>query len=257
MNPIVSVYTAVLWQPLYNGLIFFYHVLPGHDLGLAIVALTVVIRLILAPLLWRGQRSQRELALLQPEVKKIQEKFKKDREAQGKAMMELYASHRVNPFSGCLTLVLQLPILIALLQVFNHGLDASSLTYLYSFVARPETIRAVAFGFLDLAKGNLYLGAVAALTQFVQTKLASPPTPPPTGGRGAGGEAQGVDFTRALQWQTTYFFPLIILFWSYSLPAALTLYWTVMNVFGIVEQFILQGSVKKVMASLVWNRKAS
>ena len=65
-------YTVALWQPLYNGLIFFYNAIPGHDLGLAIIALTIVIRLLLSPFLYKAQRSQRELAVLQPEIKKIQ-----------------------------------------------------------------------------------------------------------------------------------------------------------------------------------------
>jgi len=241
MNLLTIVYTNVLWQPLYNGLIFFYNVIPGHDLGLAIVALTLIIRLILSPFLSRAQRSQRELAVLQPEIKRIQERFKKDKEAQGKAMMELYATHKVNPFSGCLILLLQLPILIALFQVFRTGLDESSLTHLYAFITNPGPLKTLSFGILDLTKGSIYLGAVAAVTQYFQTKLAVPP--PPADGSQAG------DFAKALQWQTTYFFPLIILFWSYTLPSALTLYWTAMNIFGIVEQFVLQGHL-----SLPWKR---
>lgn len=235
MNIFTYLYTHILWQPLYNGLIFFYNAIPGHDLGLAIVALTLVIRLILSPFLSKAQRSQRELAVLQPEIKKIQERFKKDKEAQGRAMMELYAAHKVSPFSGCLILLLQLPILIALFQVFRTGLDGASLTYLYAFVTNPGALRTVSFGILDLTKGNIYLGVVAAATQYFQTKLAAPPP--------AADGSQVGDFAKALQWQTTYFFPLIILFWSYTLPAALTLYWTVMNIFGIIEQFILQGRV--------------
>ncbi|OHA04257.1 MAG: hypothetical protein A3J58_00810 [Candidatus Sungbacteria bacterium RIFCSPHIGHO2_02_FULL_52_23] len=238
-------YTVALWQPLYNGLIFFYNAIPGHDLGLAIIALTIVIRLLLSPFLYKAQRSQRELAVLQPEIKKIQERFKKDKEAQGKAMMELYATHKVNPFSGCLILLLQLPILIALFQVFRTGLDAGSLSYLYSFVANPGALGTTSFGILDLTKGSIYLGVVAAVTQYAQTKLATPP-PSPDG-------AQGGDFAKALQWQTTYFFPLIILFWSYSLPSALTLYWTAMNIFGILEQLILHRQLHRQL----WKQKAS
>jgi len=237
MNIFLFLYTEVLWRPLFNGLVFFYNTLPGRDLGVAIIALTIGIRLVLAPLLWKAQAGQKKLAVIQPELKKLQEKHKGNREAQSKALMELYAVHRVNPFSGCLILLIQLPILIALFQVFNSGLDAVSLGYTYAFLTRPEVFDPISFGFLDLTKGNIWLGAVAAATQFLQTKLSAPP-PAPGGGTGG-------DFTKALQWQTTYFFPLLILLWSYSLPAALTLYWTAMNLFGIVEQLILQGRMKK------------
>lgn len=232
MNPLIYLYTEILWQPLFNGLVFFYNIVPGHDLGVAIILLTIVIRLVLAPLLWKAQAAQKKLAFIQPELKKIQEKHKGNKEAQSKALMELYAAHQVNPFSGCLVLLIQLPILIALFQVFQSGLDAASLTYVYTFLARPDVLHPISFGFLDLTRGALWLGAIAATTQFFQTKLSAPP-PAPDG-------ATGGDFAKALQWQTTYLFPLLILFWSYSLPAALTLYWTAMNLFGIVEQIILK-----------------
>lgn len=233
MNPLVYLYTEFLWRPLFNGLVFFYNVLPGPDLGAAIIALTVVIRLVLSPLLWKAQHAQRRMALLQPELKRIQDQHKGNREAQGKAVMELYASHKVNPLSGCVVLLIQLPILIALFQVFRQGFEVSALEYLYPFIQNPGALNALSFGILDLSQGNIYLGVLAALTQYVQTKLAAPPALP------AGGSSGGGDFAKALQWQTTYFFPLLILFWSYTLPSALTLYWTTLNLFGIMQEIIV------------------
>lgn len=233
MNPLMYLYTEFLWRPLFNGLVFFYTILPGHDLGIAIVALTIVIRLILTPFLIKGQHAQQRLAAVQPHVSRIQERHKGDREAQGKAMMALYAEHKINPLSGCLVLLIQLPVLIAMLQVFRHGFDVASLNYLYSFISNPGALNPHSFGVLDLSKGNLVLGVLAAGTQFLQTKLAAPPTPP------AASAGSGGDFTKALQWQTTYLFPLLILFWSYSLPSALTLYWTTLNSLGIVQEIIL------------------
>ena len=120
-------YNELLWRPLFNGLIFFYTVLPVADLGIAIIALTIIIRTILAPVLWKAQKAQKELQIIQPEIKKIQGQFKNDKEGQGKALMELYARHKVNPFSGCLLMLIQFPILIALLNVFQN-FDASRLS---------------------------------------------------------------------------------------------------------------------------------
>lgn len=220
-------YTEVLWRPLFNGLVWLYAIMPGRDLGLAIVALTLVIRFALAPLLTRAQDSQRAMQRLQPEVKKIQQAAKKNKEEQGRALMALYAENKVNPFFTFLALAVQLPILIAMFQVFREGLEPASLTYLYSFIPHPGSLNPISFGILDLAAGNLYLGVVAALTQYFQTKLTAP-APAPDAGRG--------DFASVLQWQTTYLFPGLILVWSYTLPSALTLYWTVMNVFGIVQE---------------------
>lgn len=211
-------------------MVWFYTVLPGQDLGLAIIALTVAIRVLLTPLLAKGQKAQKNLALLQPEIKKIQDNLKNNREAQSRALMELYAKHKVNPFSGCLLMVLQLPVLIALFGVFRSGLEPSALSYLYAFVENPGALNPLAFGLLDLSKGNLYLGAVAALTQYFQTKLTMPQQSPRSGG----------DFARALSQQSLYIFPVVILVWSYTLPSALTLYWTVLNVFGILQELIVK-----------------
>ena len=229
MNPFAYIYTEFLWRPLFNGLVGLYVALPGHDLGLAIAALTVLIRVILMPLLNRAQESQRTMQILQPKVKQIQETMKKDREAQGRALMALYAEHHVNPFFAFLALAVQLPILIALFQVFRQGLHPESLRYLYAFVPHPTLLNPITFGLLNLTRGNLYLGVLAALTQYVQTKLATPPSAP---------SANKNDFATMLQWQTTYIFPGLILVWSYTLPSALTLYWTVMNTFGIVQELL-------------------
>lgn len=230
MGILSTIFTEVLWRPLFNGLVFFYSALPWHDLGVAIVLLTIAIRLILAPLMGRARKAQHELAKIQPEIKKIQEKYKDNKEAQTKALMEFYAANKVNPFSGCVLMLVQLPILIALFSVFNTGFDPKELIYLYSFISHPGSLNTVSFGVLDLAKGNIVLGIFAAATQYYQTKLTLHANPPSSGGQG--------DFAQALQWQSLYLFPLIILAWSYSLPSALTLYWTVLNLFGIIQEII-------------------
>ncbi len=223
-------YNELLWRPLFNGLIFFYNTFPGQDFGLAIIALTIIIRLLLTPIFIKAQHAQKKLGLLQPEIKKVQEQHKNNKEAQGKAMMELYAAHQVNPFSGCLMMLLQLPILIALFGVFQGVFKPENLSYLYSFIQNPGVLNPLSFGILDLSRGNIYLGALAALTQYVQSKLTLIATSP---------SAEKGEFTKILQWQTLYFLPVLVLFWSYSLPSALTLYWTVLNFLGILQEIIL------------------
>lgn len=203
-----------------------YAVIPGSDFGVAIIAFTLVLRVFLLPLHWKAKKAQQNLSALQPEVKKIQEKFNNDREGQGKALMALYAEKKVNPFSGCFPILIQLPILFALFQIFQSGFDPSFVSYLYSFVPNPGTVDPVAFGFLDLSKGNIALGFFAALTQYIQTKISLPPAPPPS---------DKPDFSQILQKQSLYVIPLMLLFFSYSFPAALTLYWTVLNIFGILQ----------------------
>ena len=231
MNPFLIIYNEILWRPLFNGLVFFYNTLPGSDLGLSIIALTITIRTLLIPLMYKAQKAQRDLAIIQPKIKQLQEKHKDDREAQGKALMALYAEHKVNPFSGCLVTLIQLPVLIALFQVFRNGFDVSLLSYLYHFVNNPGALNPISFGVLNLSKGNIYLGIIASLTQYFQIKLTMPPD---------ASSPRAGDFSHAMRIQSMYVFPLLILLWSYSLPSALTLYWTVVNIFGIVQEVIVK-----------------
>lgn len=222
-------YNELLWRPLFNGLIFFYTILPIADLGLSIVALTIVIRVLLAPILWKAQNAQKDLQRIQPEIKKIQQQYKNNKEGQGKALMALYAEHNVNPFSGCLLMLVQFPILIALLQVFQN-FDTSRLDYLYPFINHPGIINTMSFGFLDLAQGNVFLGIIAAVTQYLQTKMTmAVPVDAPEN-----------SFMKSFQTQTLYIFPILILVWSINFPSALTLYWTIMNIVGIFQEIIMR-----------------
>ncbi|MEK7560934.1 MAG: YidC/Oxa1 family membrane protein insertase [Patescibacteria group bacterium] len=228
MNFISLFYTELIWRPLFNGLVLSYNALPVHDLGLAIIVFTVMIRLLMAPLMWRGQKAQNAMTRLQPELEKLKSQYKNDREGFARATMELYQRHNVNPFSGCLNLLIQLPILIALFSVFRDGFRPDHAAYLYSFVSNPGAINPLTFGGLDLSKGSIALGVVSALTQFYATKVTmTPPAARPPGTEN--------DFSRLLQQQALYILPVIILIWSRTLPSALTLYWTVLNIFGIVQ----------------------
>jgi YidC/Oxa1 family membrane protein insertase len=230
MSFLSVLYTEILWRPLFNGLIWFYNVLPLHDLGVAIILLTIVIRLVLAPLLWKAQKAQKDLQRIQPEIKKIQEKFKSDKEGQSKALMELYATHKVNPFSGCLMILIQFPLLIALLSVFRIGFEQSSLSYLYAFIENPGTINPISFGILNLAQGSVSIGLLAAITQYIQTKMTYISTP----------TSQGENsFSQMMRIQGLYMFPVIIFITSFQFPSALAVYWTVMNVFGILQELVM------------------
>ena len=232
MNFFFSIYNEILFRPLFNALVWLYNVLPWQDLGLAIAILTIAIRIILTPFLWKGQSAQRKMAELQPEIKKIQEELKHDREKQGRALMEFYAKHRISPFSGCLMMLIQLPILIALFQVFQKGFDPSELRLLYGFVANPGSLNPISFGLIDLSKGNIFLGVIAAVTQYFQIKMSVP--------KATQAMAKTNDFASIMQKQSLYIFPALILVWSYTLPSALTLYWTVLNIFAILQEILVK-----------------
>lgn len=245
MNFFLQLYTELLWRPLFNALIGLYAILPGQDLGVAIIALTIAIRLLLLPLFHHTQKSQKELSRIQPKIKEIQAAHKNDKQAQSKALMELYAAERVNPFGGCLGALVQLPLLIALFQVFQSGFDMEHLQYLYPFIPRPATINTVSFGLVDLSHGNIFFGALAAITQYLQARVAL---------ASSASSVPQNSFTKSLNWQTLYLFPILILVWSLKLPSALTLYWTMANIFGIVQERIL-GMIAKLLS--VFGRSSS
>ena len=160
-NFIGLLFNDILVRPLLNLLIVGYHYIPGHSIGLVIILLTIFVRLILAPSFHKSLKSQRSMTVLQPKMNEIRDKHKDDKEAQAKALMELYKEHKINPFSSCLPLLIQLPILIALYRVFILGLQNKGLDqYLYKFVPNPGMINPHFLHFINLTTPNIYLGII-------------------------------------------------------------------------------------------------
>jgi YidC/Oxa1 family membrane protein insertase len=139
----------ILYQPLLNILIFFYNTIAFGDLGISIIFLTILIRLILFPIFQKSVRNQTILQKIQPKIKKIQEDHKHDKEKQAKELLSLYREHKVNPFSGFLFLLIQLPILIILYQLFLRGLTAASFGDLYNFIATPKNFQTFFLGLIN------------------------------------------------------------------------------------------------------------
>jgi len=228
MGIIGALFNEILYRPLFNGLIFLYNAVPPHDFGVAIILLTVIIRLILYPLNQKAIVSQKRLSQLQPQVKEIQSQNSTNKVKQSQLLMELYKKNNVNPASGCLPLLLQLPILIALYQVFWNGLNPDSLSALYSFVSRPEVINPMFLGLMSLAKASPVLAILAGAFTFWQSKMMVPQ--PAAAG-------QGSDFGAAMNKQMLYFMPLFTVFIAWSLPAGLALYWVITTLAGILQQY--------------------
>lgn len=230
MSLITAVFNETLYRPLFNGLIFLYNIFPFHDFGIAIILLTVIIRLILYPLNQKAIKSQKALSLLQPKIKETQDRFKDDRQKQAQALMNLYQEHKINPASGCLPLILQFPILIALYQVFWNGLKPESLKLLYSFIGRPETINPFFLGLVDLSKSNALIAILAGLLTFIQSKMMVGSKLP---------NANPNNFSALMNKQMVYFMPIITVFIAWKLPAGLGLYWVATTLFGIGQQYLI------------------
>ena len=221
----------LLYRPILNLLVFLYDIIPGHDVGLAIIGVTLVIRIILYPSFHSSLKSQKALQELQPKMEALKVKHKDDKQAQMKAVMELYKEHKVNPLSSCLPLLIQLPVMIALFSVLNNQLPKTTIEGLYGFVSNPGTLEPVAFGFLNMAQPHTILAAVAAILQFLQTKTLMPKREP------------GVKLdptANILQKQMLYFLPVMTFIIALKLPAGLPLYWSATTIFAILQQLIIR-----------------
>lgn len=230
-----SLYHALLYQPLYNALIWLYDVLPGRDIGVAIIILTILIRLALLPFSRQALKSQKALQKIQPELEAIKKAHKDDRERQAKEMMALYAREKVNPMASCLPLLVQLPILIALYRVFIAGLHNSSFVDLYSFVQNPGSINPISFGFLNLLAPSIFLAILAGVTQYFQAWQLSRTRPPQPKTQGSKDE----DMLAVMNMQMLYFMPILTIVISWKLPAGLALYWATTNIVQVVQQYFV------------------
>ena len=234
MNLLVQIFNTVLYQPLFNALALLYAYLPGHDFGVAVISLTVLIRLILHPLMIQSLRVQNALSEIQPKIKEIQNNFKHDQQKQAEEMMALYKKEKINPFAGILTLFIQLPLIIALYQVFRKGFQLEEMASLYSFVPNPGIIDPNFLGLVNLSQASMFLAVLAGAMQFFQMKTMSPKTKKPKKKQQTGA------FLDVMQKQMIYFFPFLTFFILLKLPAAIALYWITTSLFSIGQQYSLK-----------------
>lgn len=228
-----TIFKTILYQPLFNFLILLYQYLPGHDFGAAVIVLTVSIKILLYPLGAQTIKSQKALSGIQPKIKEIQEKYKDNKERQTKEILELYKKEKINPFSGFLPLLIQVPILIALfwvLRMFTDGLSPTELENLYPFVSYP-TLNTKFLGMIDLVKPSIYIALLAGILQFFQTKMVSL--------KSGTNKKQTSNFSDQMQKQMQYFFPVFTVLILLRLPSAIGLYWLTTTLFTIVQQYVI------------------
>lgn len=213
---------VVLYQPLFNIFVGLYNVLPGNDVGLVILVVTVLLRLAVYPLTASSIKAQRSLQELQPKLEALKKQYAGDQQKIAQGTMELYKSNKVNPLASCLPLLVQLPILIALYWVMQDGLASTNLSSsLYSFVKNPGTINPLSFGFLNLSKPNVVLAVLAGIAQYLQAKTMNRQQPPKEAGEGGKDE----NMMAMMNKQMLYMMPAMTVLIGFSLPAGLTLYW--------------------------------
>jgi len=228
------IFKTVFYQPVLNLLVFLYNIVPGHDLGIAIVLLTVIIKLILLPLSKKSIQSQKALQDLQPKIEEVKKKYANSKEEMGRAMMNLYKENKVNPFSSCLPLLIQLPFLWAVFRVFRDGLSDGHLDMVYSFISRPEAINNISLGFINLSERNIVIAVLAGLAQFWQAKMMMTKKPAI---KSPGSKDE--DMMAIMNKQMVYFMPLLTVFIGASFPGGLALYWLTTTVLTALQQLYI------------------
>ena len=227
-------------NPLYNALIVFVDIIPGGDVGLAVIVLTLLVRVILFPLSQKSSRTQLVMKRIQPAVEALKKKFKDNPQAQAKETMALYKKEGVNPFAGFLVILIQLPIIFGLYFIFlRGGLPTINLEILYSFVPVPEAVDMQFLGFVDIAAKNVVLALLTGITQFIQINLVSPKLEKRKKDAG-----MKDDMMRSMQLQMKYVMPVIVAIIAYTLPATIGLYWTTSNLFMIAQELYIRRKFK-------------
>ncbi len=235
----LAFFKLVFYQPLYNGLVFLMDVIPGADAGIAVIVLTVLVKLILFPLSKRSIETQFAMRKFQPELDALKKQHANDREGFARATMAFYKEKRINPFSSFFLLLIQLPVIISLYYVFfRGGLPEINETLRYAFIPSPE-VNMEFLGLIDIADKSIFLAVLAGITQFFQVKLALPPPAPGT----RDGSFQG-ELAHGMHMQMKYVMPVFAAIAAYTISGAVALYWVTSNLFAIGQELVVRRKLK-------------
>lgn len=235
------IWHTFFFDPIYNTLVFFIDVVRAGDVGIAIICMVILVKTIILPISLKANRTQLAMRELEPKLAQIKIDHKDKREIQALKTMELFKEAKVNPFSSILLLFIQIPFFLALyFTVYSGGgvkLPEINTALLYSFVKIPETVNMLFLGLIDITTKNIPLAFLAGLTQYIHTNLSLPPHKP----RDPKAEPNfKEDFTRNMQLQMRYVFPVIITVVSYTLSAAIALYFVINNLMSIAQEYIVR-----------------
>ncbi len=241
-----ELFNDLFFTPLYNALILFIDIIPGGDVGFAVIILTLIVKFVLFPLSKSAVRTSIKTREIQGELEELKTKYKDNREELGRAMLELYRVNKINPFSGILLIIIQLPVILALYWViYKGGLPAINVDILYSFIPAPENVDMTFLGVFHIAESKSFvLAFLAALTQHIQARLSFPKTEPKKPEQTGKVDFQA-DFMKGMQIQIKWVLPVMIFGISYGLISVVALYWTVSNLFGIGQELYIRETIKK------------
>jgi YidC/Oxa1 family membrane protein insertase len=244
----INFFKITLFVPLYNLLILITSILPGADLGLAIIILTILVKIVIFPLYKTSVMTQIKMKAVEPKIKEIKEKYKTNVTEQSRLLMELYKQEKINPLSSFIVLFIQIPIIISLFYVFK-GSFVIQKDLIYSFVAIPQHINTVFLGLINLTAGHNYvLAFLTGVTQYLQVQLSLPKRA--KNETKSKGPSLGEDLAKSMDLQMRYVMPVLTAFIAFTLPAAISLYWVTSNVFSSIYEVVVIKKIKERDASL-------
>lgn len=231
---LTNLYNTILFEPVFNLLMFLYQLMPAQDMGLAVILLTMIVKALLLPIDMKALRSQKALQEMQPKIDEIQKKYKDDKEEQAKQTMLIFQESKINPFFGIWALFIQIPILIAIYQVLTQ-LSAAvkngqsiAIAKFYPFVHQPEVINYLFLGIIDLSKPALWMAIIVGILQFIQIKMTMGKTP------------KTKDSQSVMQQSMAYFSPIFLAIVLTALPAVIGVYFLATSIWTIAQQQIIQ-----------------
>lgn len=233
---ISNAFHTVVYDPLYNTLVYLVDIVPGHDVGIAIIVLTILVRIVVYPLSKHAIQSQMAMKKAAPAVEELKKKYKKNSPEQSQAVFAYYREHDVHPFAGAGLMLIQTPVILALFWIFaTGGLPVIKTTILYGFVPHPEMINMFFLGFIDMgAKHNIVLALFTVVTQIAYQRISMGPR----AGKTAIEESLSSDMAKSFDLQVRYVLPLVIGFVAYSVAAAAPLYYVTSNLFMIAQEYL-------------------
>ncbi len=236
---ISSFFHTVFYDPIYNALVALVALVPGGDVGIAVILVTVVIRLILLPSSLSAVRTQRAMKTIEPKIKEIKELHKGDKEKEALATLALYKEAKVNPFASIGIIFIQIPVLLALYWVFvNEPFPALNIERLYALTPIPTLISLNFLGAISVTGKSIILAVIAGATQYLQAIMAIKGTMKP-------GEEKNTinDFQRIMGMQLKYVFPFLIAAISYTTSGAIALYFITTNLAGSLQEWYVRRTI--------------
>lgn len=236
---ISTFFHAAFYNPIYNALVALVALVPGGDVGVAVILLTIIIRLVLLPFSLSAARTQHAMKTLEPKIKALKEKHGGNREAEALETLALYREARVNPFASILMVFIQIPVLLALYWVFRYeSLPVLDAARLYAFTPLPQITSLQFLGIMLVTGKSLVLAIIAGVTQFLQAYVALSGSMKPS----AVGGMQG-DFQNIMGLQLKYVFPILIGTISYTTSAAIALYFITTNLAGVLQEWHVRRTI--------------